>query len=600
MVKTTGNELRGIVASPGIATGRAFVYVKPRIPHADNRTEDPAREIRRLKAAVAESVGDLQRLTRRMQERGEDAFVHILRAQQTIAEDESVFDEVATLVREDWLPAEAAVGRVFEQYTEMFNQLRDRDYNKARSADVMDVYKRIVGKLLGLTDTELIGLDSGTIVVAEDLLPSDTAMMDFSRVAALVTERGGVTGHVAIIANTYGIPAAVGVAGVTTHASSGDRMVVDASCGEEALVLVNPDAESERHVAVRRRRLEHHARDLQQYRGMDPITRDGHRIILSANVGSTAELEPARVQGAGSVGLYRTEFLFLKAPVLPDEDAQYEAYRAAAEAFPGSFVIVRTLDVGGDKRIPGISMEQEDNPFLGNRALRLCLARPDLFRTQLRAILRAAVHGDVRIMFPMVGGVPELEEALDVLARTGAELQAEGIECRVDLPVGAMIEVPAAVWVAGELARRVSFLSIGTNDLTQYLTATDRINSAVWEYHRIFDPSLFRAMEMVVAGAHANGAWVGVCGELGGNPLAIPLLIGLGVDELSMSPRAIAEATWLLRTGTYREMQALAEEVLKQDDHRAIRSLLEQFLEKHYTGSGEGRDPQRPCESDDA
>lgn len=576
-------QLRGIVASPGIASGSAFVYEKPRIPRVENRTEDPEHEIRRIRKAFRAAVDDLDRLIQRMRERNDDTFVRIFRAQQTIIEDESILEEVVVLIRTEHLGAEAAVGRVFRQYRELFAELRERDYNKARLADLEDVYTRILGKLLGLVAAELSALEPDTVVVAEDLLPSDTATMDFSRVAALVTERGGVTGHVAIIANTYGVPAAVGVAGTLEEVSTGDAVLLDASCGEEAVVIVHPEPAVKEQASIRRNQLERRALELRRYRGLDAITGDDHRVLLSANVGSTAELAPAREQGATGIGLYRTEFLFLNAPELPDEHAQYEAYRAAVEAFSGGGVIIRTLDVGGDKRLPGITAEREDNPFLGNRALRLCLARPELFRTQLRAILRAAVHGDVRIMFPMVGGTPELDAALELLRRTETELESEGIPFKAGIPVGVMVEVPAAVLVADALARRVSFLSIGTNDLTQYLTATDRVNSAVWEYHRIFDPSLFRAIEMVVAAAQRHGAWVGVCGELGGNPLAVPLLVGLGVDELSMSPRSIAEATWIVRTGRYGDMQSLARRILELEDHRSIRTELTRFHERYHS-----------------
>ena len=316
-----------------------------------------------------------------------------------------------------------------------------------------------------------------------------------------------------------------------------------------------------------------------RYRGQPPITPDGHHVVLSANVGSTAEIDSVRAAGATSVGLCRSEFLFLNSATLPNEEQQYQAYRAVVEAFADRFVIIRTLDVGGDKQIPSIPMEPEVNPFLGNRAIRLCLARPELFRTQLRAILRAGVHGRVRMIFPMIGGTTELDRALALLDEAKWSLEFDGHAYDRELEVGVMIEIPSAVWVADALAQRVSFFSIGTNDLTQYLLAADRMNGVVQPYYRTYDPAVFRSIDAVVRAAARHECSVGLCGELGGERLAIPALVGLGITELSMNPRALPEATWAIRTTPIETARALAARVLDQENDAQIRAILQEYHE---------------------
>lgn len=571
-------QLEGISASPGLASGAAFLFRRPDLPVIDGPASGVDTEIGRLQEAARGAVSELVVLKETVRHNLGDEFAHIFRSQQTIAEDDSILGEVEALIREEELCAEAALRQVFDTYRALFDELDDGDYNKGRAADIDDVYKRIMRNLLGIPDVNLADLAPETIVVAEELYPSDTALMDASRVAGIVTERGGATSHVAILAKNLGIPAAVRVEGALERIRSRDTVVLDVSAGEQARIFVNPDQATREMLEKRDAELRAHIERVAAYRGARPVTPDGRDVTLSANVGSTNELEPARVAGAESIGLYRSEFLFMNSAKLPDEERQYEAYRAAAEAFRDGFVIIRTLDVGGDKQVPSIPMPHEDNPFLGNRALRLCLSRPELFRTQLRAILRASATGTVKMMFPMVGGVPELDRALGLLEDVREELDNEGYSYDPNMEVGIMIEIPSAVWVADALAQRVSFFSIGTNDLTQYLTAADRMNGAVQEYNRAYDPSVFRAIAAVAAAAERHGRWTGVCGELGGDPLAIPALIGLGITELSMTPRAITEATWLVRSTPYAEAQSLANRVLSLDDHTEIRALLEQ----HY------------------
>lgn len=571
-------ELTGIAASPGIAEGSAYIYRNPDLTITEKRVDDIPGEIERLRLSASSAVKELAFLKESVRSRLGDEFAHIFRSQQTIAEDDSIIGEIEDRIREENSNAEAALRHVFEAYIVLFAELDEGDYNKSRVADIKDVYNRILRILLGIPDANLSNLPQESILIARELFPSDTAMMDTDKVAGMVTELGGATSHVAILANNLGIPAAVGVKDIMEIVQNRDSLIVDTSDSEKALIYVNPGVEVRCKFEKRKTAIEKNNARIREDQDKPVITRDGLAITLSANVGSTAELVPARDAGAGSVGLYRSEFLFMNSVSLPSEEEQYLAYRKAAEYFVEGFVIIRTLDIGGDKQLPALPLPAEDNPFLGNRALRLTLSRPSLFMTQIRAILRAGAHGTVKIMFPMVSGIPELEAALDIMNEACTQLEKEGIPYDQNMETGIMVEIPSAVWVADALARRVSFFSIGTNDLTQYLLAADRLNSDVSDYYRTFDPSVFRAVKEVVQAAESHGRWVGVCGELGGNPLAIPLLVGLGVTELSMSPRALPEASWLIRKTTRKEAQALADRILDLDKDNEIRAVLRE----HY------------------
>ena len=575
---TIDARLEGIVASAGIAHGTAFIYRNHELAVPNRPITDTAAEADRLRRAATSAVRELAALKERIRGRLGDEFGQIFRSQQTIAEDESVLDEVVERIDSDHVCAERALQRVFDQYCALFAELSDEDYNKARVTDIEDVYRRILRNLLGLPEVSLDNIDDRSIIVAEELLPSDTATMDASRVVGMVTERGGSTSHVAILAKSLGIPAAVRVTGALARIATRDRIVID-TVGDDATVFVNPGERTRADLEAKAARETVRRAAFDRYRGQPPITPDGHHVVLSANVGSTSEIDSVRAAGATSVGLYRSEFLFLNSATLPNEEQQYQAYRAVAEAFASRFVIIRTLDVGGDKRIPSIPMEPEVNPFLGNRAIRLCLARPDLFRTQLRAILRAGVHGRVRMIFPMIGGTTELDRALELLDEAKRSLESDGHAYDRDLEVGVMIEIPSAVWVADALAQRVSFFSIGTNDLTQYLLAADRMNGVVQSYYRSYDPAVFRSIGAVVQAATRHGCSVGLCGELGGERLAIPALVGLGVTELSMNPRALPEATWTIRTTPIETARALAARVLDQENDEQIRAILQNYHE---------------------
>lgn len=579
LMKPAGSTmtLTGIAASPGLAGGTAYVYSRPDLTFATVRIDDVDGELERFRRSAKQAENELITLKESVRSRLGDEFAHIFRSQQTIAEDEAILGEVEERIRDAMECAEAALQAVFGGYIALFEELDDDDYNKTRAADIQDVHKRILRCLLGLPEADLENLPVDSIVVAEDLLPSDTATMNIRQVVGMVTEKGGATSHVAILANNLGIPAVVGVGNLMESIEPGDRILLDGAVGEAGNVTVRPSEEDEVQFRERRAAAAAHRAHLESGRDLPVATKDGFKVTLSANIGSLAELDSARDSGAESIGLFRTEFLFLDSPQLPTEDEQYAAYRKAAESFSEGFVIIRTLDIGGDKQIPSLLLPQEENPFLGNRALRLTLDRPELFISQMKAILRAGVHGSVKMMFPMVSGVPELKEALTRLEEAKKILETEGTAHDPDVECGIMVEIPSAVWSAEALARHIAFFSIGTNDLTQYLLATDRLNADVSRYYRIFDPSVFRAIGEVTRAAGKQNRWVGVCGELGGNPHAVPLLVGLGVTELSMSPRAIAEAAWLIRESEMSELRQLADRVLEQETDTAIKTILKDY-----------------------
>ncbi len=571
---------RGATASPGFASGTAARYEQPDLQFTPTEAVTVETEVQRLKNAASSAVNELTALQESVRGRLGDDFAHIFRSQQTIAEDDAILAEVVEVITETVVSAETALTRVFDAYTSMFNDLADDDYNKSRGADIHDVYRRILRCLLGVPEISLSSMEPGSIVIAEDLLPSDTATLDTEHVMALVTERGGPTSHVAILSRNLGIPAAVAVQGVLDGIQNGDAVVLDATDPGHAFLVVNPDVAKRSELLQRAETYRLRQERSAAYIGRQPVTSDGHAIEFSVNIGSTAELGPAREAGARSVGLYRSEFLFLNSSRLPDEQEQFEAYRAAVERFSDGYVVVRTLDIGGDKQVAGLPLPAEDNPFLGNRGLRLCLSLPELFRTQVRAVLRASAFGDLRLMFPMVAGLNELEEAMQIIAEERKGLDALGTVYNPTMQVGVMIEVPSAVLLADELAKRVDFFSIGTNDLTQYLLAADRLNERVARYYRKFDPAIFRAVLQVVQAAHRHECWVGICGELGGDPRAVPALMGLGVDELSMSKGALAEATYAICTSDYGAVLRLADRVIRAETDAEI----EGFLTDYYQG----------------
>ncbi|MFP3041925.1 phosphoenolpyruvate--protein phosphotransferase [Treponema primitia] len=566
--------LTGLTASPGIASGKVYLFTAPALAYDPTQRGSPAEEEKRLEEAYAAAFGELENIKNTLSKSLGEEFGHIFRAQMTMLEDDDFKQEIADRLKENTLCAEAAVEAAYSTYGELFAEMAEDSYNIQRLADLNDICKRILRNLLGVEEVSLSSLPPGSIVVAEELFPSDTAMMDRENIRGFVTEKGGLTSHVAILAKSLSLPAVVGTPGILNELTKDDTLALDVRDFEQALVYINPDSKKREEFAALERAYYKRREELMVMKDLEPVTLDGKKITLSANIGSVEDLINAQSYGAKGVGLFRTEFLFLRSATLPNEEEQYKVYAEAVKKLNGGMLIIRTLDIGGDKEVKALVLPKEENPFLGLRGIRLCLKHEDLFLTQLRALLRAAVHGDIRIMFPMVSAVAELRQAKALIDRAAADLKSRGIPHRPDPPLGVMVETPAAVFLADELTREGSFVSMGTNDLTQYLLSVDRGNEEISAYYRTFSPAILRAIGMTARAARKNGKWAGVCGELASNPLAIPVLIGLGVDELSVTAQFLPQIIAQIRSLNYSHCRELAEKAAAMATQEEVKVFL--------------------------
>lgn len=563
-------ELRGIPASPGIAIGPAFPVRQAALSCSRCTVEDPAAEWARFQAALDAARCQLTDLCERAEAARQAEQAAILRVQTLILDDPDLLAGVRQAIEERALNAEAALMDVADEFAQSIEQLPDETL-RARAADVRDAIERVLRRLLGAADSPLAALQTPSVLLAANLAPSDTAQLDRARVLGLCTAEGGATSHTAILARALGLPAVVGAGPTVLDVPAGTELVLD---GDSGVLLVEPDEETVAAYHLRQRVAADRLTEATQHAHEPAVTRDGRRVVVTANVGSAEEARAALAAGAEGVGLLRTEFLYLDRPVPPGEEEQAHAYRAILDIVGERPVALRTLDVGGDK--PGVCLPvpAEANPALGQRAIRLCLTQPALFKAQLRAALRAAAGRSLKVLFPMVATVSELRQARALLEECRAELRAEGRAAADPLEVGIMVEVPAAALLADRLAAEVDFLSIGTNDLSQYALAADRTNAQVSALADGFQPAVLRLVRMTVEAAHAQGKWVSLCGELAGDPLAVPLLVGLGLDELSMQPAAIPLVKQVIRALTLEAARALAHAALELDSAEAVRALL--------------------------
>ncbi len=570
-------HITGQSASRGLSQGNAYIYREADLSFERRVIEDPSAEIVRLQEALQASKEELTALQENLRTGLGAEFGHIFRAHITMVEDEEFIAEIIEVIQEKNLCAEASLDEVFSQYVELFAALGKDDYNQQRLLDLTDVYKRVLRNLLGLCENSLASIPKNSIIIATDLLPSDTALMNKDHVHGIVTEKGGVTSHVAILAKSLGIPAAVGVVDME-KILPGVELILDTRSIDSAKIYMDPTKEEWQDFYIQKKQYEEKLASFQLEKGKDAITLDGRKIELSANVGSLQDVTSVLQAGAKSVGLLRSEFFFLQSRDLPDEDTQYDFYKSVAQEFSPNMVVMRTLDIGGDKEVSCLQIPSEDNPFLGLRGIRLCLKHKEVFKTQLRAMLRAAVYGNVHIMFPMISSVVELREAKGLLRECELELKQEGVPFNDHVEVGVMIETPAAVMIADILAQECDFVSVGTNDLTQYILCADRINEHVSNYYRTWSPAVFRALHMVVNHVHAHNKWVGVCGELGGTSLAIPVLVGLGIDELSVTGQMLPEVTALIRSLRYEDCKEIATQVLSLETEEEVKTFLQKNL----------------------
>lgn len=566
----------GIGVSPGVAIGPAFV-VEPH-PHLRQGSElDPSQidaEIERFRRALALAGEEVDRLRREVAERVDHQQAAIFDAHHAMLSDPMLVDRTIACIRSDRMNAEFVFSNIASGIEDQLRAIGD-EYLAERHHDLADVTRRVLKFLKQLGPGELVWPAEGSIVIADDLGPADTAELHQARVAGFATNAGGPTGHTAIIARSLGIPAVVGVDLLTFYVRTGNTVIVDGVNGE---LVVNPtDQELEYYRRFQERLLQRREK-LSELRDAPAVTRDGARIRLQANIEFPEEVTAALAEGAEGVGLYRTEFLYLAPGGPPSEERQIEAYREVLRRMPGP-VTIRTLDLGGDKLPMFRLTEPEDNPFLGLRALRLCLRMPDLFRGQLRPLLRAACGQTLRLMLPMVSCVDEVRQARRIIAEVSRELPAS--ERPVRLLVGAMIEIPSAALMADQLARECDFFSIGTNDLTQYVLAVDRISKSVAHLYQPTHPAVLRLIKMTVDGAHAAGIPVCVCGEMAGVPRQALLLVGLGLRDLSMPPKALPEVKAALRAVTLDALESLALEALRLHTAEEVQSLLARHASRH-------------------
>ena len=575
---TTEIIVQGIAASRGIAHGQAFLYT-PReleLPEYDIAPAQKASELERLDKALLATRQQIQKIKATVgQNLGADEAA-IFDAHLLVLEDRALTDEITRELETTLKNIETCFNRVAQHYVKAFEEIDD-EYLRERAGDIRDVVQRVLRNLLGRGEQTLERLPDKRIIVASDITPSDAAGIDRAQALGIVTDAGSPTSHAVIVARTMRVPAVVGVHDLAKRITDGTWLLVD---GFEGAVIINPSEQTlYRYGEIEQKRQTLEQRLLEASGANPSETLDGVPVPLRANIGKTDELQPLKNHAAQGIGLFRTEFLYLRANRVPGEEEQYAEYKAAAEFFPGEPVTIRTLDLGGDKPMtgnPGL-FPHEANPFLGLRAIRFCLTHADLFKEQLRAILRASAHGKVLLMYPMISGPDELDRANKILDECKAELRAKGTPFDETMPVGAMIEIPSAAAVADILARKCAFFSIGTNDLIQYLLAIDRGNDRIANLYEPTHPAVVRTIKRIVDEAHRRGVKVSVCGEMAGDPVFAALLLGLGVDELSMSSALIPAVKYLVRAMKMSDARALAEAALKLDTAPAIFDLCNAF-----------------------
>ncbi len=565
-------QLKGIAASGGIALGKAFLYVKetPVIPQGNIPMGDVPAEEAKLDSALQATREQLEALrdkAGREMTRGE---AEVFGAHLMFLDDPEFAGAARARIREGLTGAAAAVHAVTEELIAEFSAIEDA-YFRERAADVADVGARIVRNILGVREKDLSAMEPGSVLIAHDLTPSETAQLDRDRVAGFALDVGGKTSHTAIMARSLELPAVLGLTDITKSVRDGQPIIVDGSAG---VVIIDPDAATTEEYAEKRRAHLKEQAELMALKELPAQTADGHRVELTANIGNPKNADIALEYGAEGVGLYRTEFLFMDTDAMPGEDVQFEAYRQVLEKMGDRPVIIRTLDIGGDKKLAYLPMEDEMNPFLGLRAVRLCLQQPGLFKTQLRAILRASAFGNALIMFPMISGVTEVRQAKAVVEECKRELEREGVAYDPGVRVGIMVEIPSAAVAADIIAPEVDFFSIGTNDLCQYTLAVDRMNQKVSYLYDPFDPAILRLIKMVIDASHAHGIFTGMCGEMAGDEKAAQLLVGLGLDDFSMSPSSLLKVKKAIRGTTLEQARALAEKALTLDSGQAVREWL--------------------------
>ena len=570
--------LQGIAASDGIAIAKVYTLTEPDLTVTKVTVEDSEKEVSRLDDALAASIKDVELIKETALKNLGEEEAQVFDAHLMVLSDPELIGQVKDSITSNKVNAESALKEVTDMFISIFAGMEDNPYMQERAADIRDVSKRILAHLLGVKIPSPATIKDEVIIVAADLTPSDTAQLNRQYVKAFVTDIGGRTSHSAIMARSLEIPAIVGTKEVTSTAKDGDIIIVDGLSGE---VFLNPSKEVVAEYRAKAEAFAAQQAEWEKLKDSKTYTKDGHQVELAANIGTPKDLEGVVNNGAEGVGLYRTEFLYMDSHEMPTEEDQFEAYKAVLEGMNGKPVVVRTMDIGGDKELPYLPLPHEMNPFLGYRAIRISLNEPEMFRTQLRALLRASVYGKLRIMFPMIATLNDFRGAKALLEEEKAKLIAEGVAVSDDIQVGIMIEIPAAAVLAHQFAKEVDFFSIGTNDLIQYTMAADRMNERVSYLYQPYNPSILTLIKHVIDSAHKEGKWAGMCGEMAGDQTAVPLLVGLGLDEFSMSASSVLKTRSLISKLTLSDMQALADKAINEcATVQEVEALVEEAVSK--------------------
>lgn len=550
--------IQGIAASSGIAIAKAYRLVEPNLSFEKSQVTDTAAEVNRFQEALATSKGELEAIRDKAHEDLGADKAAIFDAHLLVLSDPELVSPIEDKIKSEQVNAEFALKETADMFVMMFEQM-DNEYMQERAADIRDVTKRVLSHLLGVKIVNPSMIAEEVVIIAEDLTPSDTAQLNRQFVKGFTTDIGGRTSHSAIMARSMEIPAVVGTKKSTAEIKNGDIVIVD---GIEGLVHINPTPEVIANYENEMRKYEEQKAEWAKLVNEKTVSADGHHVELAANIGTPNDLEGVVNNGGEAIGLYRTEFLYMGRDKLPTEEEQFESYKAVLEGMKGKAVVVRTLDIGGDKELPYLDLPKEMNPFLGFRAIRLCLEEQDMFRTQLRALLRASTYGNLKIMFPMIATLDEFRQGKAILEEEKQKLVAEGTSVSDSIEIGIMVEIPSTAVMAEQFAKEVDFFSIGTNDLIQYTMAADRMNERVSYLYQPYNPAILRLVKMVIDASHKEGKWTGMCGEMAGDETAIPLLLGLGLDEFSMSATSILKARSLISKLNKSEMESLAAKAL--------------------------------------
>lgn len=572
--------MKGIPASEGIGVAQVLVLEAQNLVIETHTIEDTEAEVARLRAALADVEIQLENLRIETAKNVGEKEAEVFEAHKMFLQDPEWVGQIENLILKEKKTATFATDKVTKGFLDLFEAIEDA-YLRERAVDLKDVSQRLIRKLLNLRETDLKHLETPVILVAKDLQPSQTASLDKNKVVGFVTEMGNTTSHTAIIARTLGIPAVVGLYGILKMVKMGDVLAIDGSTGD---VVIAPNAQVLAEFENRRKAYVNQQGIFESVRGCKSLTADGEEVEVAGNIGKPKDVALIVNNDGDGIGLFRSEFVFMDRETAPTEEEQFEAYKHVLETLKGKPVIIRTLDAGGDKHIPYLNIDEEMNPFLGYRAIRICLDDQELFKTQLRAIFRASVYGKAKIMFPMIARVEEVRRAKEVIELVKAQLRAESIPFDESVPVGIMIEIPSAAVMADILIEEVDFFSIGTNDLTQYTLAADRMNEKLGELYSTFDPAVIRLIANVIKAGNRAGKMVGMCGEAASDPKLIPLWLGLGMDEFSVSPSKILEARYYISKLTKSQLEPVVEKVLSSRSKAEVKEILETLYKEAYNG----------------